>query len=275
MRNVKNLKIYKSMLLLGTSTIVLMTSCGKTKEVYYDEPYIEDSYAEDTIVNEDISNYSVHDEKEDAFVEENIEPKIQIVDEFGNDVTEEYINKKPNEIEYLKSDDIENNTLSNNAESNDEVIINYFKDKKTELNNTGDLKEYKEKVINFFITTTDFIFYDGEIYGIHYDELKEETKKTILGDFAEMDEIISSRYPNYKEDALAKYDKAANWTVESYNNVVNYIKSGLSDESLKNIDILKESLKNTGSDLANTTESIYNDQKVKVKSWYETFRNNH
>ena len=53
------------------------------------------------------------------------------------------------------------------------------------------------------------------------------------------------------------------------------VKSGLSDESLKNIDVLKESLKNTGSDLANTTESIYNDQKVKVKSWYETFRNNH
>ncbi len=275
MRNVKNLKIYKSMLLIGSSSIVLMTSCGKINEVNHDESYIEDSYAEDTIVNEDISNYSVYDEKEDVFVEENTETKIQIVDEFGNDVTEEYINKKPNEIEYLKSNDIENNTLSNNVESNDEVIINYFKDKKTELNNTGDLKEYKEKVISFFITTTDFIFYDGEIYGIHYNELKEETKKTILGDFAEMDEIISSRYPNYKEDALSKYDKAANWTVESYNNVVNYIKSGLSDESLKNIDVLKESLKNTGSDLANTTESIYNDQKVKVKSWYETFRNNH
>lgn len=275
MRNVKKLKIYKSILMLGTSSVVLMTSCGKVSEVEQTNQY---EVKEETVLNEKIG--LDHVESENNQTDEYV---ITITDEFGNDVTDIYSNNESeiNENSVVEDTTIESeqgvqeNTSDNIDVSNDEVIISYFSEKKNDLINTTDLNEFKEKAIDLFITTVDFIFYDTEIYGIKYNDLKEETKKTILNDFAEIDSIISSKYPTYKEDVQAKYDKAANWTVESYNTVINYIKSGLSDESLNNIDVLKDSLKDTAGDLANTAEGIYNDQKVKVKDWYENYKNNH
>ncbi|MBR1718254.1 MAG: hypothetical protein IJ715_03180 [Bacilli bacterium] len=227
------MKFYKSLLIIGASSLVLC-SCSKNT----------DEYNKSTVINESEVN--------------------EIIDD-----SNEAIEKNNYQIEY-------DETSSNvNIDDKDEMVLKIIKDKKDELNKTTDLNKYKEKAIDLFITITDFIFYDGKIYNIEYDELKEETKKTILSDLAEIDSIISSKYPNYKEDFKAKYDKATNWTSDKYNNMIDNVKSSLSDESLNNIEEFKESLKETGGDLTNTAGSIYNDQKIKVKSWYEKFKNNH
>ena len=229
----KNVKFYKSLLIIGASSLVLC-SCSKNT----------DEYNKSTVINESEVN--------------------EIIDD-----SNETIEKNNYQIEY-------DETSSNvNIDDKDEMVLKIIKDKKDELNKTTDLNKYKEKAIDLFITITDFIFYDGKIYNIEYDELKEETKKTILSDFVEIDSIISSKYPNYKEDFKTKYDKATNWTSDKYNNMIDNVKSSLSDESLNNIEEFKESLKETGGDLTNTAGSIYNDQKTKVKSWYEKFKNNH
>lgn len=229
----KNVKFYKSLLIIGASSLVLCSCSKKT-----------DEYNKSTVINESEVN--------------------EIIDD-----SNEAIEKNNYQIEY-------DETSSNvNIDDKDEIVLKIIKDKKDELNKTTDLNKYKEKAIDLFITITDFIFYDGKIYNIKYDELKEETKKTILSDFAEIDSIISSKYPNYKEDFKAKYDKATNWTSDKYNNMIDNVKSSLSDESLNNIEEFKESLKETGGDLTNTAGSIYNDQKIKVKSWYEKLKNNH
>ena len=265
----RNLKIYKGLLLIGTSSFVLV-SCGKVVNVEDTNSYV-DEYVNETEPSNDIN-----------ISDENV--VIHVYDEFGNEVSNDSIvvESSDNTIESDTPsendntfEETNNNITEMDEETKDNTILNYFIEKKEELNNTVDFTEYKEKAVSLFITAVDFIFYDGEIYGIHYNELKDETKKTILNDFAEIDTIISSKYPNYKEDVQAKYDKAADWTVESYNIVINYIKSGLSDESLDNINALKESLKETVGSLADTAESIYNDQKVKVKDWYEKYRENH
>lgn len=229
----KNVKFYKSLLIIGASSLVLCSCSKKT-----------DEYNKSTVINESEVN--------------------EIIDD-----SNEAIEKNNYQIEY-------DETSSNvNIDDRDKMVLKIIKDKKDELNKTTDLNKYKEKAIDLFITITDFIFYDGKIYNIEYDELKEETKKTILSDFVEIDSIISSKYPNYKEDFKTKYDKATNWTSDKYNNMIDNVKSSLSDESLNNIEEFKESLKETGGDLTNTAGSIYSDQKIKVKSWYEKFKNNH
>ena len=80
MRNVKNLKIYKSLLLLGTSSFVLI-SCGKVSEPEYITEY---DLHEETSSNNEFSlndNISIEDNK-------SAEGIIRVYDEFGNDVTD-------------------------------------------------------------------------------------------------------------------------------------------------------------------------------------------
>ena len=260
MRKLKNLKIYKGVLVLGTSSIILMTSCGETREVEYkSEPKIEEETDFDEKI--DLDHIEPDNNQTDEYV-------ITIIDESSNDETNE-----SNAI--LEEQNTTDLNSENNAQTNDEIIVTYFNDLKNDLNNTSSLDEFKEKAIDLFITTTDFIFYDTEIYGIRYNDLKDETKKTILNDFAEIDSIISIKYPTYKEDIKTKYNKAADWTVDKYNGIINNIKENLNDETLDSIDNLHDNLKDTGNSLKDTTSNIYEEEKVKVKSWYENYKNNH
>lgn len=285
--------IYKGMIVLGINSAILLSACGKVSEVNYSiEDNLESSQMQDdkiysikdsasTNPKEYTSINSIENTKDNSKDDNFI---IRVYDEFGNDVTDiyqenikinEYVNieEDTNSIEMEALEDIKIEDKKIEDQSCDEVIINYFNEKKQDLNNTVDLEEFKEKAINLFITITDFIFYDTDIYGIKYNDLKEETKKTILNDFKEVDSIISIKYPTYKEDIKLKYDKAKDFTVDKYNMAIDKLKSGLSVDTLNSIDDTKESLKDTASSIKDTTSDIYSDQKVKVKSWYENLKN--
>ncbi len=64
-------------------------------------------------------------------------------------------------------------------------------------NNSEDVKHYTEEV---FILFTDFLFYNGEINGVTFEELPEAVKEDVLNSFKEFDIIVSNYYPTYKED---------------------------------------------------------------------------
>ena len=93
MRKLKNLKIYKSILVLGTNSIVLMTSCGEVREVEHTNEY---KVKEEIALNEKIGLNHVEPENI-----ENNEYVITITDENGNDVTNESNVIEKNKIQII------------------------------------------------------------------------------------------------------------------------------------------------------------------------------
>lgn len=128
----------------------------------------------------------------------------------------------------------ENIIVKNNTEkTDDEEILEYIVDLKTDINNiinSKEVKNAKETVIKKFITLTDFIFYDTEINGIKYDDLKEETKESILDTYSKIDETIENKFPNYKENLKDKYNLTKSKIKDKYTEISNDLKEKVKEE---------------------------------------------
>ena len=161
------------------------------------------------------------------------------------------------------------------VKNKDQDIIKYFEEQKNIIVNSRTTKEAKRKVIKAFITMTDFIFYNKEIHGITYNELKEETKENIKDTYFEVDSIIENKFPNYKNNISKKYKKAKSWLKKKYTLIINKAKENLNDDSKNNIENTKEELQNLKDSLKDTSDSLCEDGKEKVKSWYEEIRNSY
>lgn len=217
------------------SFVLTTTGCGKVSEVTTDEIEYDD------VTNDEQDSNTNIEENNDASVEEN-------------------------------NDDV---SVEENKDYTEEDVIQYFEDFKNTIKESDTTQNAKEKIINSFITITDFMFYDGEIYGITYDQLQEQSKIQLQNDYLEIDSMIESKFPNYKDTLSSKYDSVKTWINEKYNLLIEKGKEGLSEETLNNIDEYKKSLNDAKESLKDASGSIYEDEKVKVKSWYETYRQNH
>lgn len=163
----------------------------------------------------------------------------------------------------------ENNTKISLITDRDKEVLNYFNDTLKSIE-TGKIKE---KAIDYFIIVTDFIFFDTEIKGIKFSDLKEETKEEILKIYFNIDNKIESKFPNYKETINEKYDVAKEYLSEKYNiissNVEDKIKEKVGEDKYnESVDKIKETTDN----VVDTTKDVYNDAKVKVKDWYKNLK---
>ena len=149
--------------------------------------------------------------------------------------------------------------------NNDEIaVLNYFDD----LKNSVEVQETKEIIIKKFIKITDFIFYNGEINGIKYSDLKDQAKEQTLKDYYEIDSLIENKFPNYKESLDNKYTLAKNYLQEKYNDLSNKTKQSFSDDTINSYNITKEELNDAKDAIKDTSSHVYEDTKVKVKTWY-------
>ena len=80
--------------------------------------------------------------------------------------------------------------------TNDQELVEYIEEVEKEVDNEKD----KNTLKNTFVTLTDFIFYDGEIKGKKFSELKDESKEKIMKAYENIDSKINSKYPDYKNE---------------------------------------------------------------------------
>lgn len=163
----------------------------------------------------------------------------------------------------------ENDTKISLITDRDKEVLNYFNDTLKSI----ETEKVKEKVVDYFIVVTDFIFYDSEINGVKFDDLKEATKEEILKIYFNIDGKIENKFPNYKETINEKYDVAKEYLSEKYNvissNVVDKIKEKIGEDKYnESVDKIKE----TTDSVVDTTKDVYNDAKVKVKDWYQNLK---
>jgi len=157
-------------------------------------------------------------------------------------------------------------------ESADNKIINYIDEEDNRIEkimNDVNSNDNKSKIKEVFISLTDFIFYDGEINGVKFSDLKDSTKEKILNFWYKLDSKIDEKYPLEKEEIK-------NSAIKSYNTIK--VKAGELKEKL--INKYKEEIGEDrynfqiekGTSIKEKVKDKANNTKNKISDWYANFK---
>lgn len=178
--------------------------------------------------------------------------------------------------------DVSNNTEVNTYSSNDEIVINSLESSLTKINNgsTSD-SSFGDSAKGVFVSIVDFLFYDGEINGVTFDELTDSGKQKVLAIASKVDNAIESKIPGYKETisdtASNAFNKASEVIKSGANNLNNFAREKLGEENYQSIIDAKDELvyytKNAINFLGDVSGKVFNSVKDKLDSWYQDFKN--
>lgn len=199
----------------------------------------------------------------------------------NNQCTHENINNEQVIENIEQNKEINENTEQIYTEE-DLIVINSFNEIKDEISKKIDDSNFLDSCKATFITIVDFIFYDGEIKGIKFDDLSEEAKQNILKTSNQIDELITSKFPNYKEDISSTtsnaFNKASELIKKGANNVNDFSKELLGEDNYNAIIDAKDDIvdysKDAFENISDFTSNLYKDGKTKIKTWYEQFKTN-
>ena len=192
--------------------------------------------------------------------------------EIINDVTvttTTEINTTEMTTEYTTENTENISTDTTESASVDEQILNIINSDKEVIEyyvSTEDIENVKKYGKEFFIKMVDFIFYDTEINGVKFNDLKEETKQEIYDTFCNIDALIMMVAPNYKENIGEKYEIVKDFTTNIYYTSLDKIKEAIGEEDYNKIKEIKDSAKEKISD-------GIEDAKQYIIKKYEDFRN--
>lgn len=294
----KNLKLnINKIMLIAISGFILITStaCGKKEENNYQSSVIESDYYDEVIhsIKEEEGITSVNNSKtQDKNVEKNKNNNVTTEKTIENSKGKEQFNEEnTQEQNFDKKTDKTAENLYNSGDTQvqlskeDGIIINEFnsiKDRITNYLNSADFENFKDSAKGVFINIVDFIFYDGEIKGIKFNDLTEEGKKQVLVLASSIDSMITNKYPTYKEDISTNtkdaYKKASELIKQGDKSISDFSKNKLGEENYNAIKNAKDELveysKQAIEIIGDFSSKTWSNVKNKVKNWYEEFRNN-
>ncbi len=267
----KNFKYNKKIIsILATSALVLTcTSCGMSKtndNVTYDGV----SYEENSIDGGSISS-SIES------VPENI---TSTTISTSGVITEKVIETTiTTSTEPITSSIMETYTEAvNDITPEESMILEHFENLGNDIKNYIDSEELLEKGKAYFIYCVDFLFFDEPINGVTFSSLSDSVKQQILENIADIDALICTKYPDYKETISDKYNYIYGNAIELIRkgsmNIKDFSKEKLGEENMEKLDELKESFKEQVSDNYDDLSELADKGKEKVKSWYEEFKQN-
>ena len=240
------------------------------------------------------SNSDVNNNNEIEVIGDTFEIEEEQVNNNSSD--NEVSNNKSNvsNSDSTSSKDIESNSNTDVSSSNDDtsevveyssndvVVINSLESSLNSINN-GDAsnKSFGDSAKGVFVSIVDFLFYDGEINGVTFDELTDKGKEQVLKLANKVDGAIESKIPGYKEtisDTASKaFNKASEVIKSGANNLNNFAREKLGEENYQSIIDAKDELvyytKNAISFLGDVGGKAFNSIKDKVSSWYQNFKN--
>lgn len=247
---------------------------------------ISDNKTSNIVTNDTISN------EENKVSEDNI--VSDEMEEFKDTVKDNTtINKdKVNESIIDKKEEIINNTNTNNTNTNNSNTITYS-DKDTEVinslnetltkvkSNVSD-NDFLDSAKGVFISIVDFLFYDGSINGVTFDELSDSGKKKVLEIASSIDSTIENKFPGYKETISDKasnaFNKASEIIKKGANDLNDFAREKLGEDNYQSIIDAKDELvyytKNAINFIGDVSSSLWNSTKDKLNNWYQNFKNN-
>lgn len=199
-----------------------------------------------------------------------------------------YTNKKNEEVkEEIKIDrklnDNENKkTIKNdNYNEKDNIVIDELNNTLKNIEESKQDENFKDKASSTFISIVDFLFYDGTIKGISFDELTEKGKEKVLEISSKIDVKLEEKCPGYKEkisNSTSKaYQKASKIIKKGAKNINDFAKSALGDENYQAIIDAKDELVKYSKESLNYVtgagSKVFNNTKEKLNEWYQNFKN--
>lgn len=192
----------------------------------------------------------------------------------SEDITTEY--KTENTTENITTEcTTENTTETKETKTIDEEIIDVINNEKNNIEfyiNSDDVQNAKKYGKEFFIKFVDFIFYDKEVNGIKYNDLKEETKEDIYNTFCDIDALIMMVSPDYKNDIGEKYEVVKDFTSNAYYSSLDKIKEAIGEDNYNKIGEIKDGIKEKASDGMDMAKDGAEKAKTYIKDKYENFR---
>ena len=162
----------------------------------------------------------------------------------------------------------------------DSVVLEEFNAVGDDIINSKDSSDFLDKGKLYFIYCVDFLFYDGEIKGVKFSDLSEMAREQLIGDIVTIDNLICSKFPNYKEtiseSSSEAFDKASDIIHSGTINVKDYSREKLGDENYEKIgeykDLFVEQTSRDWEEFKGILGSGYDKGKSKIKDWYEGFK---
>ena len=290
MRDSKNKKIIiiSGLLIMTTGFILLLvknedkvfkkseTSINVTDVRSKNNVDIDDDLKNSILNNENFYSVEVNENKD--------------IKESTNQINESYnvIEKKQSDNKVISSPQNNENSQSKNVNdelglsNNDKAVIQTLNSSLNEINNSSSNdKSFSDSAKATFINIVDFIFYDGKINGVTFDELTDKGKQEVLKIAQKIDGAIEEKIPGYKETISEKasnaFNKASELIKKGANNFSNFLKEKLGEEDynaiIKSKDELVYYTKNAVSFIGDVGSSLFNSAKDKLNSWYQDFKN--
>lgn len=224
----------------------------------------------DVIFKENISN-------------ENNMPKNDLENENVNEIKEETKGKEIYEEVPKKNNETIKNEITKPSFSNkDNTIINEMDNTLNSIDAESSSSNFSDKAKATFITIVDFLFYDGTIKGVTFNELTDAGKQKVLELANKIDVKLEEKAPGYKDKISSTtsnaYNKASEIIKSGASSLNNFAKEKLGDENYNSIIDAKDELvkysKNALNLVGSAGSKLFSSTKDKLNDWYQNFKNN-
>lgn len=222
--------------------------------------------------------------KENNISNENNMPKNNLEKENVNEIKEETKEEEKNSEEVPKqsNETIKNEVTKPSLSNKDNTVINEMNNTLNSINTESSSSNFSDKAKATFISIVDFLFYDGTIKGITFNELTDDGKQKVLEIANKIDIKLEEVSPGYKDKISSTtsnaYNKASEVIKNGASSLNNFAKEKLGDENYNSIIDAKNELvkysKNALNLVGSAGSKIFSSTKDKLNDWYQNFKNN-
>lgn len=133
--------------------------------------------------------------------------------------------------------------------TDDEEILGHFEEIGEEVKSEFNLDTFLQTSKKYFVYCVDFLFYDKEINNIKFSDLTDQAKQQLLSDIVTIDDLICSKFPNYKETISEGskdiYQKAIELIRKGSKNIKEFSKDKLGNENYEKLKEFQKLFKET------------------------------
>ena len=221
--------------------------------------------------------------KENNISNENNVPKNDLENGNANEIKEETKGKEIyEEVPKKNNETIKNDITKPSLSNKDNTIINEMDNTLNSIDDESSSSNFSDKAKATFITIVDFLFYDGTIKEITFNELTDDGKQKVLEIANKIDVKLEEVSPGYKDkissSTSSAYNKASEVIKNGASSLNNFAKEKLGDENYNSIIDAKNELvkysKNALNLVGSAGSKIFSSTKDKLNDWYQNFKNN-
>lgn len=219
----------------------------------------------------------------DNISNENNVPKNDLKNGNANEIKEETKGKEIyEEVPKKNNETIKNEITKPSLSNKDNTIINEMDNTLNSIDAESSSSNFSDKAKATFITIVDFLFYDGTIKGITFNELTDDGKQKVLELANKIDVKLEEKAPGYKDKISSTtsnaYNKASEIIKSGASSLNNFAKEKLGDENYNSIIDAKDELvkysKNALNLVGSAGSKLFSSTKDKLNDWYKNFKNN-